>query len=350
LQPRERAFYEGEVAPYLPPAVLDFHTHIWDSANWKERPWDTDAAGGKYMVVEPYYPAGRLAADGSAAFPDREYRAVVFGYPVPAGDFRRENAFVRDDATTPGLYPLMLAGKSLGADQSEIRETLHQGPFLGYKVFLNWYGNDYGSVTIEDMLSANEMAIANELSLVVLLHVPRSDRLADPVIQEGVRNLAAEYPDAQIVLAHCGRCYLPDQMRRAVGALSDLTNVFLDSSMVMDPLVLRMVIDELGPSRLLFGTDYPVAAMKGRRVRVLDHWVDVVTPGYAPSAYRSEAADIPATYMAVEIAVAVRDAGLSAGISESALHGIFFGNGMAVLERVNGGTTLAEVQARWKRQ
>jgi hypothetical protein len=54
--------------------------------------------------------------------------------------------------------------------------------------------------------------------------------------------------------------------------------------------------------------------------------------------------------MAVEIAVAVRDAALSAGIGESALHGIFFGNGMAVLERVNGGTTLAEVQARWKRQ
>jgi len=350
MQPRERAFYDAEVAPYLPPEVLDFHAHIWDSGNWKERPWDTDAAGGKYMVVEPYYPAGRLTADGIAAFPDREYRAVVFGYPVPAGDFRRENAYVREEAATPGLYPLMLAGRSLGVDKAEIRKTLQEGPFLGYKVFLNWYGNDYGSVTIDDMLSANEMAVADEERLVVLLHVPRSDRLADPVIQKGVQNLATEYPNAQIVLAHCGRCYLPDQMRRAVGALTGLSNVYLDSSMVMDPLVLRIVMDELGPERLLFGTDYPVAAMKGRRVRVLDHWVDVVSPGYAPSAYRTEAADVPATYMAVEIAVAIRDAALSAGIGESALHGVFFGNGMGVMERVNSGKTLAEVQARWERQ
>lgn len=38
--------------------------------------------------------------------------------------------------------------------------------------------------------------------------------------------------------------------------------------------------------RLLFATDFPMAAMRARRVWVMDHWVDVVLPGYPASAYR----------------------------------------------------------------
>lgn len=40
--------------------------------------------------------------------------------------------------------------------------------------------------------------------------------------------------------------------------------------MVMDPVSIQIALNEIGPGRLLFATDVPVAAMCGRRVRVLD--------------------------------------------------------------------------------
>ena len=48
-------FYREHIAPLLPPAVLDFHAHVWKSEHWREVMWRTDAAGGKYMVTLEQY-------------------------------------------------------------------------------------------------------------------------------------------------------------------------------------------------------------------------------------------------------------------------------------------------------
>jgi hypothetical protein len=200
---------------------------------------------------------------------------------------------------------------------------------------------------VEDLLGANEMDIAQELGLVVLLHVPRADRLADPEVQAGVRWLSRGWPKAKIVLAHCGRCYLPSEMERAVGSVKDLANVYLDTSMVMDETVLRMVFDQIDSSRVLYATDFPVAAMRGRRVRVMNHWVDVVASDAQPSEYRVQAVGIPATYMALEIALTVLTAGRAAGLSPDALRRVFFDNGMRVLSEVRGGEGVRAAEAGW---
>ncbi len=99
------------------------------------------------------------------------------------------------------------------------------------------------------------------------------------------------------------------------------------------PRAHALALNEIGPGRLLFATDFPIAAMHGRRVRVLDHWVDVVLPGYPPSAYRVAGEGYRAGPMAWEIALAIRWAAELAGISDAERDGIFSGNGTAVLAR-----------------
>jgi len=326
-------FYREHVAPLLPGEVLDFHAHTWLRAHWRAVPWKGDQDGGAYMVTVEDYDVGCLMADGNAMFPDRTYRAVCFGYPAPCADLTRSNAYTAEARSQAGFFPLMLVRRDEVA-QDELRRQLIEGGFFGYKVCLTWFGDDYGESTVADMIGPAEMELADELRLVVLLHVPRSGRLADPQVQEGVRALARQYPHAALVLAHCGRCYHPDQFRAAVGAIEKLENVHLDTSMVMDPLVLQMAFERLGPARILFGTDLPVAAMRGRRVYVMDHWVDVVLPGYPASAFRVPAEGIRATFMAWEIVLAIRRAGEAAGIGESELAGVFHDNGMALLRRV----------------
>jgi predicted TIM-barrel fold metal-dependent hydrolase len=325
-------YYQAEIAPVLPPVVLDFHTHTWSADNWKEKPWDTEKSGGRYMVTNAFYPPEQLLADGRACFPDRVYEAVCFGYPTPAVNWEADTAYVAAAAREhKGLWPLLLAGPALGVTREGYEQALDAGGFHGFKVFLNWYGDNYGNTRIEDMFGPAELTLMNERGLVVMLHVPRSGRLADPEIQAGVRWLASECPQAKIVLAHCGRCYMPAEMKAAIGCLRGLDNVWMDTSMVMDPVAIQIALNEIGPGRLLFATDFPVAAMRGRRVRVLDHWVDVVLSGYPPSAYRVTGEGFNAGYMAWEIVLAIRWAAELAGIRDAERDGIFHDNGMALL-------------------
>ena len=347
-------FYQREVAPILPPVVLDFHAHAWTSDQWltragpdqvhengaSVRPYSDD----RYMSTLTEYTLGDLLADAKRIFPGRDYRAVVFGQPTPYVDTELTNAYVLRHVVELPLYPLVVAGRGVSAGLS--KERIVESGCFGIKAFLNWTGDDYGNVTIEDMLGLREMTLADELRLVVLLHVPRARRLADPEDKRGLREYALRYPGAQIVLAHCGRCYVPDQMWDAISAIKDLQNVYLDTSMVMDPLVLRMVFENLDSSRVLFGTDFPVAAMRGRRVYVMDHWVDVVLEGYAPSAFRVASDSIRASFMAYEIVLAVKMGAQTAGLTAGQLQSVFCDNGMAVLSRVMEGRQLAA--AKWR--
>lgn len=326
-------FFRNEISSIIPDRVLDFHAHIWMSEHWKVVPWETDAAGAKYMVTQEQYSIEELIDDGRMLFPGKTYEAVCFGLPTPAADLEKTNAYSAKAGGNPGIYPLIVTGRDI-ITPDRLRQMICGDGFYGYKVFLNWYGNDYGSVTVEDMIGPAEMEIAHELNLVVLLHVPRDERLADPEIQAGVRHLSKEYPGAKIVLAHCGRAYLPDEMKKAIGSIKDLENVYLDTAMVMDPLVIERVFDTIDSSRLVFATDVPVALMRGRRVQVADHWVDLVYEDYAPSAYRVQSNNMRATFMVYEIIHAISRAGEMAGLSTDMINDVFFNNGMNVLKGV----------------
>jgi hypothetical protein len=326
-------FYQEEIEPLLPVQILDFHAHVWRKQDWREIPWDENEAGAKYMITSPDYSLEQLHADSRRMFPERTYKAVCFGNPTPAADIEKTDNYTAEAGKSGWVYPLMLAGKGLRS-REQIEQRLINDGFYGYKVFLNWYGNNYGNVTVEDMISPLEMELAEKYHLVVLLHVPRSGRLADPEIQQGVQKLSREYPNAQIVLAHCGRCYLPDEMKRAIPSIRDLDNVYLDTSMVMDPLVLQMVLEEISSYRVLFATDYPVPAMRGRRVYVMDHWVDLVLPGNPESDYRVQSENFRATFMVYEIILAIRRAAERVKLPRQRLTAIFFENGIDILNRV----------------
>jgi hypothetical protein len=335
-------FYASEIAPVLPPTVLDFHTHTWVGREIEDVP------GARYMVTLDDYPVERLIEDSRRIFPGCEYQAVCFGDPTPSADIHQTNSYAAAAGGNPGLYPLRVTKRG-GASCSELEQDLRDQGFFGYKVLLNWQGDDYGAVTIEDMIGPDEMAVANDHKLVVLLHVPRSGRLADPEIQRGVRWLSQSYPDSSIVLAHCGRAYLPDEMAKSIDSIRDLENVYLDTAMVMDATVLQIVFENIDSRRVLYATDFPVAAMRGRRVYVMDHWVDVVLEGYPTSAYRVAGNNIRASFMAYEIVLAIRRAGERAGLSSVQVHDVFYKNGMRLLKRAMVGRQMELARDKWGR-
>jgi uncharacterized protein len=192
-------FYRSEIAPILPKEVLDFHTHIWISNAAKPQALQDEVKGVKYMVTASDYGIESLIEDRKRLFPDRPYKCVCFGMASPAVDLKKTNEYTAKAASDKLLYPLIITGRDL-IPAEELEQAVIQQGFWGYKVFLNWYGDDYGSITIEDMMGPNEMNLADKLHLVVLLHVPRSGRLADPVIQKGIQRLSKNYPMHRLFL------------------------------------------------------------------------------------------------------------------------------------------------------
>ena len=73
--------------------------------------------------------------------------------------------------------------------------------------------------------------------------------------------------------------------------------------------------------------------MRGRRVYVMDHWVDLVLEGYPTSAYRVASDNMHATFMAYEIICAIRRAGEMCGLSEEQIRNVFYENGMSLIDQ-----------------
>ena len=342
------SFFEQELKPWLPEQILDFHTHIWEPDHWIGYKPGTDLSDNtalapealreyqKYMATTITYPAEELRRDGAAAFPGLRYNAVVFGQPTPKCDHKITNAYaVKSAEKYDNLFALRITGTALNTSPEELRRDMEENKYYGYKVFLNWLGNQYPPLIFDEMLTEYEFRYANERGLIVLLHVPRSGRLADPEVGASVRRMAQKYPNMRLVLAHCGRCYRYEEIREALHWVADLDNVWFDCSMAMDPTVMAYILQRKDPRKMLYATDCPVAVMRGKRVNVGDHWVDLVLPGFPESHYRVISDNMRATYMIHEIAKAVIIGGELAGLDKEEIKRIFYQNGMDLLQSVH---------------
>jgi len=76
-------------------------------------------------------------------------------------------------------------------------------------------------------------------------------------------------------LAHAARGFNPWHTIEGVNALAGLENVWCDTSAVTEAGAFEAIVDVLGPSRLLYGTDFHVSHMRGRCVAIGDsfHWL-----------------------------------------------------------------------------
>jgi predicted TIM-barrel fold metal-dependent hydrolase len=105
--------------------------------------------------------------------------------------------------------------------------------------------------------------LAVELGLPINFHVnealgrSRPGRMFDDLTD--FQWLAAEFPELIIILAHWGGMIPFFELNRTVRR--DLKNVFYDtaaSPLLYDPRIYRLVVDAVGPEKILFGSDYPL--------------------------------------------------------------------------------------------
>jgi predicted TIM-barrel fold metal-dependent hydrolase len=174
-----------------------------------------------------------------------------------SGEVERGNQEVLDAMRT---YPGRIEGYvTLCPDdeeraRAETQRRLGEG-FIGVKL------HNANGVSYTHKAYAHALAAANERRMPVLLHTWGGD---EEFAQ--VRELAAEYPDASVLLAHAGNTRPEEYVRIA----REFENLYLDPCASRAPRgLVEQLVEEAGVDKVLWGSDAIFLSMAQQIGRVL---------------------------------------------------------------------------------
>lgn len=195
---------------------------------------------------------------------------LFFGNPQPSLDRNDANQFVAAEiAQHPKSRALMLIHPQ--DDPQDVESTVQENGFVGFKVYHVYADRtDTFNAAIGEFLPDWAWEIADRLGLTIMLHMVGSRALADPENQQYLRKNCRRYPGARLILAHAARGFCAQHTIEGIDSIRGLDNVFFDTSAVCEPAAFEAILRVFGPTRLLFGTDFPVSEIRGRCVSLGD--------------------------------------------------------------------------------
>jgi predicted TIM-barrel fold metal-dependent hydrolase len=276
LKPIDQAFYREHLG-FLPSRMIDVHSHVWLRAS---RVRSGGAPRG------PTWP-GRVADENAVEdllksyllfFPAQSVTPLVFGPATRAFDLDASNRYVSHAASDYGLPSLLVTTPEWTAQHLE--QQVAEGGFVGLKPYLEFAPSEIpsDSITVFDFLPHHHLEVADHHGWIVMLHIPRRERLRDSLNLAQVLEIDKRYPGIRLVLAHIGRAYCPEDVGEAFAILKD-TRVCFDLSANTNAGVMEQLLRAVGPKRVLFGSDQPVVRMRMRRICENGFYVNLVPPG-----------------------------------------------------------------------
>ncbi len=325
-QERNKIIFEEELDNFLPDTILDFHVHVFHRETIPNQ--EAFSCAG-HPIHE--YTLDELAGDLHDVYPNRKSLAVCFGFPDIHFERRKNNEYLAEQCDRQQFFPLRLFDP-LNDNPDSLEKELTEKKFLGLKPYPDYVRKpDVKDVEIHDMLPDWAMDIVNELGLIVMLHIPRAARLADPVNQRQIVELAQRYPKATIILAHIGRAYYLKTIVGNLEALEEFPNLYYDLAMVNHWEVMEYLFQYIPFERILYGTDIPLALAPGKSVEINDQYT-YVTPVPWPLSISDDHQKIQFTSFLYEEIRAIKKAVQRLGLDRDFVEGLFYKNGVRVLQ------------------
>jgi predicted TIM-barrel fold metal-dependent hydrolase len=202
--------------------IIDAHCHV-GKGQVLAAPWTTHA---------PIEPTLRHMAEAGID------KTIIF--PVNDADYRLQNRQIAEYcARYPGKF-IGFAKHDPDTEQGRIRDMLrHEVEKLGLR------GLKLHKQPTREILDA-----VAELGIPVLYH---------PKEVSMFYSIARDYPHVTLIMAHLG-CYLSKNVAwhlEAIAIARQYPNVYLETSGVHAYRFLEMAVKELGPERVVFGSDGP---------------------------------------------------------------------------------------------
>jgi hypothetical protein len=319
--------WREELDDFVPARVLDFHVHVWNR--------DTMPAGRTFDCAGhpiPGYTFDDLNRDLADVYPGRQTAAVCFGLPDVNYDLTVNNRYVAAGCDNRRLFAFRLVDPH--EDPAAVRRDIMQSRFVGLKPYLDYVRKpDPNLVEIHEMLPPGIMQIADDLQLIVMLHIPRSLRLADPLNQRQIVELGRAWPRASIILAHVGRAYYLKNIIGQLEAIKSLPNLYYDLTMLNHWEVLEYLFANVPADRIIYGTDIPIALAPGKSVEINDQYTYVTPVPWALSISDDHRKLVFTSFLYEELR-AIKRAVYRLGLPRSFVEAVFYDNGMRLLNAV----------------
>ena len=327
-----------QLQDFPPPEVFDVHAHLYrvtdfsqkvplcelgppevTAAVWREHIGrqlpKSDLVGGLFLPM----PLVSTTADGS-------------GLDL-ANDF-----LVSQLKTTPDSRGLLLVGPQYS--ERQVLRYLDNTRVVGFKPYhLLGTQQPTWEAPLGSYLPEWVWQIAHERGLIITLHMVREKALADPDNQREIREMCLRYPGARLILAHAARGFHAPNTIRGLPGLKGLENVWFDTSAVCESAATLAILREFGPSRLLWGSDFPVSENRARCVTVGDGfaWLQSDTVKWDSPHIRANP-----ILTGLESLMALKETADSFGLNEQDLEDIFCNNARRILGIQKESATLTQ--------
>ena len=281
--PEPDGLYYRSIAPSTPASqVLGQWTQT--AVDSMAERWRSPQALKAYRSVGPliYTEMSRrlMATDATAMLAEMAESGVSQSVVVAMDPFVPTEDILRDCARLPGLLLPFGSVDSQAEDYLERFARLLEMPILGIKFHSDLQQLPLGSPRLHAMMEV--LDASEKRYLPVYLHTGNFPiyRPLEAPWEEALPGLLSAFPRLTFVCGHAG-WDAPDSALEAARAFS---NLYLETSW-QPPRLIRHLCDNLGPERLLFGSDYPLfsqrRALRNVRAALNDTEYAQVTAGNA---------------------------------------------------------------------
>ena len=279
----DQDIWESELSNFVPDIIYDMHVHMWSEAHRGNLTTPPESTG---LRLEIDYQDHQKWAQN--LFPGREMHYLVLGTPIVGIDIEGHNNWMaREMKQDPESAINMLVTPDMTPEY--VASQVKQNGFFGLKPY-RIFAQDPTHCQISEFLPESLIEVADDLGLAITMHLSKPDGPADDCNQKDLAYYTKRYPRAQWILAHCARSFNSFMMERAIQFLTDLPNIWYDTSAVNDLYSHYLLMKHENRSRIMFGSDNIVAGCaRGKYVTYGRAWTyyegtTVTTPHCDPRA------------------------------------------------------------------
>lgn len=326
----DRRIWAEELDAFVPAKVFDVHTHIY---RWAFN-INPDKETGPYAAsIGKHFPevTKELADEVDAAMmPGRQIERLGFPFPFAGKcDFEASNIYVAAEmAKAQDSAALMLVHP--GMSEGDILDTLRRTGAIGLKPYLVYATNgDPPEASITDFLPEHQIALADRLGLIVMMHISKRKAISDPDNISEIRRLSEKYPRVRWILAHCARSYSSWAIEKAAASLRGLPNVWYDTSTVCESDALDALYTGVGVDRVMYGSDDMIGPVRGKYIAFGYAWAFLSDTNHSLNLGHC---DSRMTYIRYEQLRAMKRGARQLGLTQQQRNGLFHDTARALVD------------------
>ena len=324
----DRKIFDQEIAPILPQKIFDIHSHVY--LNEHIGPTSPERQIIPFARLYPSAGWDDLVAADRLLLPGREVHRIAFGFPFRDVDFASINRFTIEESRNDKESGAFLLVKPSMSYESVEQQIVEEG-FLGLKPYRLYSSTgDPAESRITDFLPEHQLQVADRFGLGIILQLSKVKGVADEDNINDLEWLTQKYNRAKWILAHCARSFYPQPLDRVGGRLAKLSNVYFDSAAVCEYASYDLLLQLVGPTRLLYGSDdLPACVDRGKYVTWGEGWMH----GNEDSMIRSGLThcDTRMTFIRYEVLRAMARAIQRHQLSSQEIESIFYTNGASLV-------------------